>query len=160
MAPENSNSAINTTQSQKEEYKRPIDMVAAELCQEENRDDKYRPTTELPLTSYGNEGAGGIDSYQGGANGGIQEQEYPKTSGDEEADPDDDDDDDDEDDDDDVGRRNNRLMDSHTMKELSKQLSQINSEIKQTNSRIVDANGNVIEVIHQEKEVIISELNS
>ena len=60
----------------------------------------------------------------------MQEQEYPKTSGDEEADPDDDDDDDDEDDDDDVGRRNNRLMDSHTMKELSKQLSQINSEIK------------------------------
>ena len=57
----------------------------------------------------------------------MQEQEYPKTSGDEEAGPDDDDDDEDEDG---VGRRNNRLMDSHTMKELSKQLSQINSEIK------------------------------
>ena len=154
MAAENSNSINNTTQSQKEEYKRPIDM-AAELCQAENRDDKYRPTTELPLTSQDNEGAG-IYTYQSGVNG-MQEQEYPKTSGDEEAGPDDDDDDEDEDG---VGRRNNRLMDSHTMKELSKQLSQINSEIKQTNSRIVDANGNVIEVIHQEKEVIISELNS
>ena len=56
----------------------------------------------------------------------MQEQEYHKTSGDEEAGPDDDD----EDDIDGVGSRNNRLMDSHTMKELSKQLSQINSEIK------------------------------
>ena len=51
-------------------------------------------------------------------------------------------------------------MDSHTMKELSKQLSQINADIKQTTSQIVDANGNIIEVIHQEKEVIISALNS
>ena len=47
-----------------------------------------------------------------------------------------------------LGRNNNRLMDSHTMKELSKQLSQINSDIKQTTSKVVDANGNVIEVIH------------
>ena len=154
MAAENSNSPNITTQSHKEEYKRPIDM-AAQLCQEDNRDDKYRPTTELPLTSQGNIEGAGIDTYQSAANG-MQEQEYPKTSGDEEAGPDDDD----EDDIDGVGSRNNRLMDSHTMKELSKQLSQINSEIKQTNSRIVDANGNVIEVIHQEKEVIISELNS
>ena len=55
--------------------------------------------------------------------------------------------------------RNERLMDSHTMKELSKQLSQINSEIKGATSQFVDTNGNIVEVV-QEKEVIISALNS
>ena len=58
-----------------EEQKKLIDM-AAELCQEENRDDKYRPTTELPLTSQGN---AHVDSDKG-------QQDYPKTSGDEDVD--------------------------------------------------------------------------
>lgn len=49
-------------------------------------------------------------------------------------------------------------MDSHTMKELSKQLSQINADIKKgaAGQPVLDADGNVIE----EKEVIISALNS